>query len=111
MGPEIRHAPRVHAAEVGLLQGTTQALTREDFPQIAKNAKSLKALSQAAVWTEPKVGSQPEYGWLSVEFQELTDEIAAKAGEKNLNGATLRYLQLVANCVRCHENVRDAKKK
>jgi cytochrome c556 len=90
----------------GLLEG----LTRKDFPQIAKNAKALRALSEAAVWTEPKLGSQVEYGWLSHDFQQLTDEIAARAGEKNLDGATLGYLQLVANCVRCHRSIRDARK-
>lgn len=90
----------------GLLEG----LTREDYPQIAKNAKALKALSQAAVWTDTKMRSTPQYGWLSVEFQQLADDIAAKADEKNLDGATLGYVQLAANCVRCHRNVRDMKK-
>jgi hypothetical protein len=90
----------------GLLEG----LTREDFPQIARNARALRALSEAAVWTEAKLGSQVEYQWLSHDFQQLTDEIAARAAEKNLDGATLGYLQLAANCVRCHRNIRDAKK-
>jgi hypothetical protein len=87
-----------------------EGLTREDFPRIAKSAKALRALSEAAVWAEPKFKSQPMYGWLSVEFQELTDEIATRANEKNLDGATLGYLQLTANCVRCHRNLRDGKK-
>jgi hypothetical protein len=90
----------------GLLKG----LAREDFPQIAKNAKAPRALSEAAVWTEPKLGAQEQYGWLSREFQQLTDEIVSKAGEKNLDVAKLGYLQLAANCVRCHRNIRDAKK-
>ena len=91
-------------------KGMLEGLTREDYPQIAKNAKALKALSQAAVWTDTKLRSKPEYGWLSVEFQQLADEIATKADQKNLDGATLGYVQLAANCVRCHRNVRDMKK-
>jgi hypothetical protein len=87
-----------------------EGLTREDFPQIAKSAKALKALSEAALWADSKPGLEPRHRQLSVEFQELTDEIAAKAGEKNLDGATLGYLQLMANCVRCHRTIRDAKK-
>ena len=70
----------------------------------------MRALSEAAVWAEPNFKSKPMYGWLSVEFQELTDEIAARADEKNLDGATLGYLQLTANCVRCHRNMRVWKK-
>ena len=62
----------------GLLEG----LNAKDYTQIARNAKALKALSQAAVWTDTKMRSIPQYGWLSVEFQELADDIAAKAGEK-----------------------------
>ncbi len=67
-------------------------------------------MSQAAVWADTKLRSKPQYGWLSVEFQQLADEITAKANEKNLDGATLGYVQLTANCVRCHRNVRDAKR-
>jgi hypothetical protein len=87
-----------------------EGLTRGDFPQIAGNAKSLRALSAAADWAEPNLRPETRYGWFSLEFQELTDEIAARAAEKNIDGATLGYLQLTANCVRCHRHVRDAKK-
>jgi hypothetical protein len=59
--------------------------------------------------TDTKLRSKPEHCWLSVEFQQLTDEIAAKADQKNLDGATLGYVQLAANCVRCHRHVRDVK--
>lgn len=87
-----------------------EGLTREDFTQITRSAKALRALSEAADWAEPKLGAQTRYGWYSLEFQELTDEIAARASAKNLDGATLGYVQLVANCVRCHRHVRGAGK-
>ncbi len=90
----------------GLLEG----LTRADHPQIAKNARALKALSEDAEWAEPKLAALTRYGWFSLQFQDLTDEIAAKADARNLDGATLGYVQLTANCVRCHSHVRDAKK-
>jgi hypothetical protein len=78
--------------------------------RLSSIAKTLKALSQAAAWVDSRPGPRPEYGWFSVQFQQLTDEIAAKAAEKNFDGATLGYLQLMATCVRCHRNIRDVRK-
>ena len=55
---------------------------------------------------EPKLGRRL-YSFLSLEFQEMTDELASTASKKNLDGATIAYLQLVTNCVRCHKDARD----
>lgn len=84
-------------------------LTREDYAQIIKNAKSLKAMSEAAIWSDPVLKIRSRYQWFSLEFQDLTDEIVARAEEKNLEGATLGYVQLVANCMRCHRHVKDGR--
>jgi hypothetical protein len=86
-----------------------EGLTREDYPQIVNSAKALRAVSEAADFADPRLGKRM-YSFLSLEFQEMTDEIASSASEKNLDRATLGYLQLVTNCVRCHRNARDAKK-
>jgi hypothetical protein len=85
-------------------------VTREDFPQIAKSAKALRAMGVAAVWIEPKLGSQVQYGRLSLAFQHPTDDIASRASEKNRDGATLGYLRSVTTCMRCYRNICDAKK-
>jgi hypothetical protein len=85
-------------------------LSRVDYPQIAKNAKALKALSSAAQWEETGIEDANRYARLSFLFQDLTDELASKAQDKNLDGATLVYTQLVTNCVKCHGYVRRTKK-
>jgi hypothetical protein len=86
-------------------------LTREDFPQIAAGARSLKALSEAAEWAEamgrPQAG---RYAVYSRQFQALTDELAMNADAKDLDGATRAYLQLTTNCVSCHKELRASKK-
>jgi hypothetical protein len=87
-----------------------EGLTREDFPQIVKSAQALRAISEAADFAQPRRLGKRSYTFLSLEFQEMTDEIASSASEKNLDRATLGYLQLVTNCVRCHRNARDEKK-
>jgi hypothetical protein len=86
-------------------------LSREDYALIAKNAKALKALSMAAQWEQPGVQEASRYAKLSFQFQDLTDDLVAKADEKNLDGSTLVYTQIVMNCVKCHEYVRGPKKK
>lgn len=96
--------------KLDLSRDLLDGLTREDFAKVAKSAKSLKALSEDAAWSDPVLKLKSRYGWFSLEFQDLADEIAARAEEKNLEGATLGYLQLAANCVRCHRHVRDGKK-
>jgi hypothetical protein len=86
-------------------------LTRENFPEIAASARSLKALSEAAEWAEAM--NRPEAGRYAVysrQFQAMTDTLATKAEAKDLDGATLAYNQLIMNCVSCHKEIRAAKK-
>jgi hypothetical protein len=87
-----------------------EGLSREDYSQISKNAKALKALSLAAQWEEPGIGDANRYARFSFSFQDLTDELVFKAEEKSLDGSTLAYTQLVMSCVKCHGYVRHAKK-
>jgi hypothetical protein len=84
-----------------------EGLTLEDFDTIAKSARALRLLSQAAEWEVPTIPNATDYVALTREFQLLTDEMAKKAREKNIDGATLAYLRLTMNCVSCHKYVRE----
>ena len=81
-----------------------EGLALEDFAMIAKNAKAMRELSEDARW---RVSPNINYLRLSAEFQDIADELAAKAKGKNLDGATLAYVKLTMNCVKCHKLVRD----
>jgi hypothetical protein len=85
-------------------------LTLEDFDAIAKSARALRLLSQAAEWEVPTIPNATDYVALTREFQLMTDEMANKAREKNIDGATLAYLRLTLNCVNCHKYVREVAK-
>jgi hypothetical protein len=87
-----------------------EGLTREDFPKIVKNAKALKAMSEAADWAEMDLPNPKFYASSSMEFRRLTDLLVEKAHEKNLDGSTLTFTQLTVNCVDCHTHIRRAKK-
>jgi len=81
-----------------------EGLAMEDFALIAKNATAMRELSEDARW---RVSPNTNYLRLSNEFQDLADEIADKAKERNLDGATLAYVKLTMNCIKCHKLVRD----
>ncbi len=87
-----------------------EGLTLENYETIVKNARALKALSEAAEWEVPTIPNAGEYVVFTTEFQRLTDELAKKGREKNIDGATLAYLRLTMNCVNCHKYVRQLAK-
>jgi hypothetical protein len=87
-----------------------EGITLEDFDAIARSAKALRLLSEAAEWEVPTIPNATDYVSLTREFQRLCDEMAQKARQKNLDGATLSYLSLTMNCVNCHKYVRGISK-
>jgi hypothetical protein len=84
-----------------------EGLALEDYETIARSARSLRLLSQAAEWEVPTIPNATDYVVFTREFQQLSDEMARKAKEKNIDGATLAYLRLTLNCVNCHKYVRE----
>jgi hypothetical protein len=85
-----------------------EGLTLEDYDAIAKSARALRLLSQAAEWEVPTIPNATDYISLTREFQRYTEELGQKAKQKNLDGATLAYFRLTMSCVNCHKYVRDA---
>lgn len=85
-------------------QALLEGLALEDFALLAKNAKALRQLSEDAQW---RVSPNINYLRLSNEFQGLADELAQKAEDRNLDGATLGFFKLTNNCIACHKLVRD----
>lgn len=94
MRPKLDHSQKV-------LEG----LTLEDFGLVAEHAKRLLTLSEAAEW---QVLPGPEYVRYSSDFQRLCNELIQAANKKNIDGATLSYVQLTMNCINCHKHVREA---
>jgi hypothetical protein len=80
-------------------------LAVEDFEQIGKNARSMKALTQMEKWVH---GRTPQYRSQLLIFQNANQQIIRMADEKSLDGAALAYVQLALSCVNCHKVVRDS---
>jgi hypothetical protein len=84
-------------------QKILEGLTLENFALVAENARTLKELSEDTRW---RVSPNVNYLRMSAEFQDLAGEVAEKAKQRNLDGATLAYVRMTVNCVKCHEYTR-----
>src|SRR5688500_6936881 len=82
-------------------QDLLSALALGDFEKIQKNAESLHKLSEEAQFKQAR--KTREYELHANAFQRSAETIAQKAKAKNLDGATLAYLDLTLTCVRCHQ--------
>lgn len=84
-------------------QGILEGLTTEDFELIERNASAMFLLTKAEQW---KASKDPQFVRYSDEFARVTTQLAKAAKEKNLDGASLSYMQLTLNCIECHKHVR-----
>lgn len=88
-----------HARE--LLAG----LAMEDYDQLVQHARALDVLTQQR-WRSEETD---EYRANLKAFRFTTSELTRLAEEKNLDGATLAYVQLTTSCVTCHRQMRQKK--
>jgi len=87
-------------------QKVLEGLVTEDYSMIAKNAQEISLLSLASTW---QVLETDEYAKLSGEFRRTADALTKAAKEKNLDEATLKYVDLTMKCVNCHKYVRGVR--
>ncbi|MCC9600185.1 hypothetical protein LOC67_06405 [Stieleria sp. JC731] len=86
-------------------QAVLEGLLRNDFTSIAKSAKEMKLISEAAEW--PRARDQV-YEHFSAEFRRQCSELEDLAEKKNHQGATFTYLSMTKLCIECHNYVRDS---
>ncbi len=87
-------------------QNILEGIALNDFDKIADNADELMNVSKQAEWTVVKT---PEYELFSNQFRKNVESMAKNAKAKNLDGATLDYMDLTMTCVKCHKYVRETR--
>lgn len=87
-------------------QAVLDGLVREDFTKIDTHAQQISLLTHDEAW---QVIQTPEYRRRSDEFRRTADNIAKAAQKKNIDGATLAYVEMTLQCVSCHRAIRDQK--
>jgi hypothetical protein len=83
-----------------------EGLALEDYERIAKHAGAMALLSQESSW---QVLQTEEYLQQSMEFRRTAHALREAAREKNIDGATLAYMELTMKCVSCHKYVRQVR--
>jgi cytochrome c556 len=87
-------------------QQVLDGIAVSNFNSIEEGAENLVRLSKKA---EFRLGHIPDYDRYSDDFRRAAETLVRSARDKNLDGATLAYLDLTLNCVKCHKHIREAK--
>lgn len=90
--------------KLDLSQSVLEGLVTEDFDKIDKGAVALLVLSKAEEW---QVSNDMLYRQHSNEFQRAIKQLEKGAKDKNIDGASLAFVQMTMNCIECHRFVRD----
>src|SRR5262245_61193949 len=85
-------------------QKVLEGIALTDFDRIATHAGELIQISKAAEW---KVVKSPQYELYSSEFRRNVETMVEAAKAKNIDSATLAYVDLTLTCVKCHKHVRE----
>jgi hypothetical protein len=87
-------------------QNILEGIALNDFDRISQQAQDLINISKEAEW---RVLKTPRYELHSNDFRRTAGELVEKARQRNLDGATLAYMDLTMNCVKCHKHVREVR--
>ena len=87
-------------------QKTLEGLAKGDYQLIAKHSQAINLLCEDEKWAVLKT---MEYHERSKEFQRSVYAITEAARNKNLEAATLAYVDSTLKCVSCHKYVQKAK--
>ena len=86
-------------------EGVLKGLAAGDFEMIKSNANRMNTFSHLERLAR---GKNDDYQLQLKFFRYANRELVRQSKEKNLDGATMAFLQLTTSCVNCHRAVRDA---
>ncbi len=88
-------------------QTAIEGLALENFSKIEKSGRELLLISEQAQWSK---STSPKYIQFAGEFRSNVTKMIEAAQAKNLDGATLSFMQVTLSCVECHKVVRSGEK-
>ena len=80
-----------------------EGIALADFDMIAKCASTIRNLLLDEGWM---VVQSDDYRRQSNEFRTIVEQLQKAAEDKNVDRATLAYVQMTIRCVQCHELLR-----
>ena len=104
-GPVPKSIPLM-AEKLKNAQALLEGLALNDFDKIQSGAEELMRISKAAEFAAHKT---PAYEVHTNNFRRAAETIIQKAKAKNIDGATLAYVDMTVTCVRCHQHCREVR--
>lgn len=86
-------------------QALLEGLALNDPAKVQASAEELLRISKAAQFRK-RLGTA-RYEYHANTFQRAAEVAIEKAKAKNIDGATLAYLDMTMTCVRCHQHTRE----
>ena len=102
--PKLDLRSKLMAEKLKNSQTLLEGLALNDFEKIKDSARELIRISKAAEWLAYKT---PMYEVHTNNFRRAAETIIQKAKDKNIDGATLAYVDMTVTCVRCHQHTRE----
>lgn len=84
-------------------KGVLEGIALADFEMITKNAGTIRNLMLDEGWM---VKQTEDYRRQSDEFRKVVEQLRVASEAKNIDGATLAYVQMTLRCVQCHQSLR-----
>ena len=106
--PPVPNEAQIMQVKLQRAQAVLSALATEDYKALEENAAALARISQATAFQRSY--KTEEYEFQARVFQRSAQGIADKAAAKNLDGATLAYVDMTLSCVGCHNHFRPNKR-
>jgi hypothetical protein len=103
--PQTDRVAAFMRAKLGHAEHVLEGLAVADYELIERAAQELSLASLDSNW---QVLQTEDYVRQSAEFRRACDSLKKAAQEKNLDGATLAWVDVTLKCVQCHKYVRDA---
>jgi len=88
-------------------QKLLEGLTTENYDLITKHGQDLALLSEDEQW---QVFQTADYMNRSKEFRRAANALAEAGRRKNLDSASLGYVEVTLKCIECHKYVRSIQK-
>jgi hypothetical protein len=86
-------------------QALLEGLALNDPAKVQASAEELLRISKEAQFR--KALKTAKYEYFANSFQRAAETAIEKAKAKNIDGATLAYVDLTMTCVRCHQHTRE----
>ena len=87
-------------------QKLLEGLALKDFDKIDKSAEGLMECLKEATW---RINDTDKYLLHSNEFLRNIESMQKASKKKNIDAATLAYVEMTLTCVKCHEHLRETR--